>query len=144
MIPNISKNDFLIINGLPFIYWIYKFTIEQNVLIFLLLVIGAFIVINMFYYREDILYKLKSGLTTRDFAKFVKKRPFFIIGALFSLLYGPLTWLNMLIFDEKNYFLWSIFILWVITEIYFFLSIRKPRYKKKMDQIKHFMRRGKK
>lgn len=136
MFPDITKQDYLIINGIPIFYWIYKISTAADIFSFLLLGVGILNILILFYYRNDIVYKLKSGLTTKEFAIFIRERPLFMIGAILCILYCPGSWLLMIL-DDKNYFIWTLIILWLITFLYFMIMIQKPRYKNKLNQIKN-------
>ncbi len=141
MFPDIfGKKDYLI-NAIPILYWIYLLSINYKTLWLIITILYAISIIFNALYREDLLYKCRKGFLTSDFAKMIKKNLFFTVSALFYILLGFCT-LIIMIFSEKNYFVWSLIFFYSIGLGYMLLSFwLKDRYHNKINDISKGIRK---
>jgi len=138
LIPDIEKTDYLIINGTPFCYWAYLSYNSPTILNFILLGISIVHLIILFYYREEITFRLKSGLNTREFIKMFKDSPILFVDAFVGIIFAVISWILMLIY-EKDKTIWSMIILWFIAFIVDIAFMLNKRIKSKRKEMEYFL-----
>lgn len=132
-----EKNNHLV-SSIPLLYWIYLLGEEfQTTYLFIAIVYAGSVVINALI-RTDLLHKIKSGFTKKDFAEYFKKNRFLLsVLSVIHFLFGLTSFILILLSRNKGFFVWTLIFAYGMLLCYSLINL--ARYKNTLEQIEKQM-----